>query len=360
MGLKLDRDKFWTGYHSAFDRYGSTTQATVDALNGDLDKFETETRVHGIAQYSYILATEYHETGINGNHFVPVKEGRERAGAKGRANQDRYWKTGFYGRGKVQTTWEEKYLAVGKLCGVGDMFVKNPDLLLENDWAYEAMVAGMTHGIYRKDSKGPFSLDRMLKGDHATLRQYEDARQIINGDEAKNGALIAGYALHFEQILNDSAASPKGVASSPTEDGDGGTPTVPVPPSTEQPPITHTETLAVEETTQPDGSITKTVMAKADELGDKFQGLQSTLDKFGFSDPDAARSKWTIIITLGKLALAPFVFIAGLYMNYPEYAVPVTVLLIVGALVIWDRSGKRVAEAKAGVPVEVAKEMLKQ
>jgi hypothetical protein len=245
--LKLDRKRFWQLYHKAFDVYGPTTQATVDALNADLNKFETETRIHGIAQYSYVLATEYHETGINGNHFVPVKEGRNRAGSKGRANQDRYWLSGFYGRGKVQTTWEDKYRAIGKLLGVGDMFVKNPDLLLENEWAYEAMVAGMSHGIYRKDGRGQFTLDRMLHGDSATVHQYEEAREIINGDKGKNGLLIAGYAMKFEHILIVSQISAAATSQDSDTAGTGSvsadTPAPPVggddPAGNSQPPMSQ-------------------------------------------------------------------------------------------------------------------------
>ena len=205
--MKVDRKALWNLYHKYFDAYGATTQKTVDALNAILDRFETETRLTNIAQFAYVLATAFHESGINGNHFVPVKEGRERTGAKGRRNQDRYWFTGFYGRGLIQTTWEEKYLALGKMLGVGDMFVKNPDQLLEIGWAYQALVAGMVSGIYRKDEKGRHTLRRHLKSDDASTAGYIEAREIVNGDKKKNGALIGGYAQHFETILNKSKVS---------------------------------------------------------------------------------------------------------------------------------------------------------
>lgn len=204
MGIKVDRKEFWKRYHASFDAYGRTTQATTDALNDILDRFETETRLKYISHYAYVLATSYHETGINGNHFVPVKEGRERASSPRRANQDKYWGTGFYGRGQVQTTWKENYLKLGKGLGVGDMFVKNPDLLLTGQWSYESLVYGLSTGLYRGDSAGRKTLSRYLKSDDATLQQYIDARDVVNGDKAKNGLLIATYAEKFENILKQS------------------------------------------------------------------------------------------------------------------------------------------------------------
>lgn len=205
--MKVDRSKFWKLYHKGFDAYGPTTQATVDALNDILDRFETETRLKGISHYSYTLATSFHETGVGGNHFVPVKEGRERASSPRRANQDRYWKTGFYGRGQTQTTWEENYRKLGKALGVGELFVQNPDLLLTAKWSYESLVYGLSSGMYRSDSKGKKSLSRYLKGDDASLQDYVNARDVVNGDIKKNGLLIANYAEKFENILTQSQIS---------------------------------------------------------------------------------------------------------------------------------------------------------
>lgn len=209
MGIKVDRQKFWQGYHKSFDAYGPTTQATVDSLNFILDRFETEHRLKNIPQFSYCLGTWYHETGIDGNHFVPVRE--KKAGPRSevwRKYQSKYWNTGFFGRGLDQTTFEENYLKAGKALGLGDAFVKNPDLLLKIEYAYDGAVSGMVSGRYRADkNKQRYSLPRFFKDDDATLQEYFDARDIINGDKnrvvngKKNGILIAETAEKFENLL---------------------------------------------------------------------------------------------------------------------------------------------------------------
>ncbi|GEM_PF-846736 len=201
-GLRLNREKFYSAYRERFGEIKS--QRTVDGLNYILDRFDTETRLKNIPQFSYILATAKHESGKRVNRvwteFQPVKETRELAGSPRRANQDRYWFTGYYGRGLVQTTWEDNYLTVGNACGVGDLFVKEPALLLEPKWAYEALLIGMTKGLYRKDENDkPHTLDRYIN-DHAS--DFYNAREIVNGDKRKKGRKIAETATHFESIIN--------------------------------------------------------------------------------------------------------------------------------------------------------------
>lgn len=358
--MKLDRDKFWEGYHDAFDAYGPTTQATVDALNGDLDKFEAETRIHGIAQYSYVLATEYHETGINGNHFVPVREGRSRPGTPGRKNQDRYWLTGFYGRGKVQTTWREKYLAIGQLCGVSDLFVKSPDLLLENGWAYEAMVAGMSHGIYRSDGAGKFTLDRMLHGDTATLIQYREAREIINGDKAKNSLMIAGYAKHFEEILTASQTlSATALAAIPaTNQNDSGSvdelPDTASPTATDEPAVdqsqdTQPPTL---DNPPPPAEITAPVAvvaspgifsrlwSKVDSAGDKIQNYQATLEKFQGIPTTPSGTGTKTLTVLGTIWAGVMFVCKIIYADRFEFLAG-SVVIAIAVLYFWHRSRER-------------------
>lgn len=66
------------------------------------------------------------ETGI----FLPVRE--RRASEKQveiRRLQDRYWSTGYYGRGLIQLTWARNYHRYGQRLGLP--LLEQPDLLLE-------------------------------------------------------------------------------------------------------------------------------------------------------------------------------------------------------------------------------------
>lgn len=202
MSLIVDRKRFWNLYRAEF---GESPQLTVDGLNFFLDRFEVENRLKGIPQFAYVLSTAYHESGknrwVNGEkvfvRFQPVKETRERSDSPRRANQDRYWNTGFYGRGFPQTTWKRNYLASGEALGLGDKFVKNPDLLLEPQYAYDAMIICMARGIYTGKSLSNYISD--------TGKDYEEARRVVNGQD--RAPLLAKYARAFEQILRDSKTS---------------------------------------------------------------------------------------------------------------------------------------------------------
>jgi len=102
----------------------------------------------------------------------------------------------------------------------------------------------------------------------------------------------------------------------------------------------------------------ESLVDKTSKIGDKFQSFQGVLDKFGFSIEDAKRSVGTVILTWFKAIGSALMVVGGVLLNHWELLV-IAVLLAVLAYLLWDRSGKRVAEAKAGMPVEVAKEMLK-
>jgi len=103
----------------------------------------------------------------------------------------------------------------------------------------------------------------------------------------------------------------------------------------------------------------ESLVDKTSKLGDKFQSFQGVLDKFGFSIDDAKRSLGTVLLTWFKAIGSAAMVVGGVLLNHWELLV-IAVLLAVLAYLLWDRSGKRVAEAKAGMPVEVAKEMIKQ
>jgi len=93
--MNFNRKKFYSEYRKAF---GALEQGAVDGLEFLLGKFE-EDNWTDLRLISYVLATCKHESA---NTFQPIKEYRSRVGSKGRANQDRYWLSGYYGRGLRQ------------------------------------------------------------------------------------------------------------------------------------------------------------------------------------------------------------------------------------------------------------------
>lgn len=233
MQLVADRTKFWNLYRAHFP--GIVTVGTFNGLTLLLDRFEKEARLDNVPQFAYVLATAYHESGklvtVGGRkvfeRFVPVREGKAAPGSEvWQKYQSKYWDAGYWGRGLAQTTHKENYLKVGQLVGVGDLFVRQPDLLLEGKWAYEALVAAMVFGIYRRDARGRQNLDRYFPGETASFNDYYNAREIINGDKniKRKGAAhtmgheIAVIAQKFEKILKGArAGAPAGSPSPPTQ-----------------------------------------------------------------------------------------------------------------------------------------------
>ena len=59
-------------------------------------------------QLAYILSTAIGESGLR-----PIKEMRDRAGTELYTIQNKYWHSGYYGRGYVQITWDYNYKKFG-------------------------------------------------------------------------------------------------------------------------------------------------------------------------------------------------------------------------------------------------------
>lgn len=246
--MKLDRKRFFKSYRDAFGPIASPK--TVAGLNAILDKLETETRIPTLDATAYVLATAKHESGHSENgtwvEFVPVKEIK----ASKTKNpgiwklQQRYWPSGYFGRGLVQTTWEENYRKIGNRLGVGEMFVQKPDLLLESQWAYEALVIGMVYGLYRP----PHKLSKYFT---ATKSDHYNAREIVNGDLKKNGQKIAREAQLIAGALRASlVADTVGDQLEVSDTGRGAAEgPVPLPDTTDKPtsPVITTPVVEVEQ-----------------------------------------------------------------------------------------------------------------
>jgi len=77
-----------------------------------------------------MAATIAAETG----NFQPIKERRStNPGSAVYKAQERYWASGYYGRGYIQLTWQKNYHAAANEIGVD--LIGNPDLALQPDIA---------------------------------------------------------------------------------------------------------------------------------------------------------------------------------------------------------------------------------
>lgn len=98
--------------------------------------------------------------------FTPKRE--RRANAKRQPDiyrlQERYWPSGFYGRGFLQLTWERNYRAYGEMIGV--------DLVAQPDQAMAVDVAALLLGAYFRDR----SVDQA-----ALARDWPRVRKLVNG-----------------------------------------------------------------------------------------------------------------------------------------------------------------------------------
>lgn len=164
-------------------------QEQQDSLNGILNSFA----VYGDGddqKLVYILATAWHESKLK-----PIKERRaSKASQKWLWDlQERYWPSGYYGRGFVQLTWEKNYQEMGDFLGVD--LVGNPDLALRPEYAADIIVYGMMNGTFTRKKLGKYI--NSLKTD------YYNARRVVNGTD--RASLIKGYAEKLDTEIQSTA-----------------------------------------------------------------------------------------------------------------------------------------------------------
>lgn len=323
--MKFDRKTFFDGVKERLDP--TLNQVQVEGFEFLLGQFEAEPLWSDVRHTAYALATVWHETAYS---MQPVEECYYLGSrAKVRAAQKKLRYFPHFGRGYVQLTWGKNYEKAGKKLGVD--LVADPGLALDPVIAFKVMTFGMFEGWFTG-----VKLKNFIHGDKC---DYVNARKIINGlDKA---GVIAGYARSFEKILKSSAAVPAGGSPDPlTEKADG---------ESEPTPAADNAISAAKP---------PTIIERADQIGDKVQAFQSTLDKFGFAVEDAKRSAWTLVISFGKLFFG-LVAAAGAFMYDNWEMTLLAVVLIIAAAVIWELSGRRVEKLKQGMPVDLAKDLLK-
>jgi len=151
-------------------------------------------------QLAYILATAWHESWLR-----PVEERRANPITQSALYnlQNRYWHTGFYGRGFVQLTWRENYARFGELLDLP--LQTNPELALKTNVSSSILVEGMWHGLFT----GVGVKDYI----NESKRDFYQARRIVN--LLDRASLIANYAeqlleSYYKTSQNDTVFSKKG------------------------------------------------------------------------------------------------------------------------------------------------------
>lgn len=181
---RVNRPDFFVKMEAVFKQRFDTDQRRAVFLLAHESDLE---QVTDINQFAYILATCHHEC-----RFKSIPEIRAKKGTKVWQMQERYWHTGYYGRGFSQLTWKANYLKFEKRTGL--TLVANPDLVLKPEVGAEILVDGMVHGLF-----SGVKLSRYIQPGKPP--DFIRARRVVNGnfqaDRVRNAALL------FVQLLKD-------------------------------------------------------------------------------------------------------------------------------------------------------------
>jgi putative chitinase len=191
----MDRSKFYASLRARGSGVFGTSlsQGQVSGIEAVLD--EAEKRGTPRSHLSYMLATDYHETGATmqpiyergkAAYFNKYEPGTKIGAVLGNTLKGDGFR--FRGRGLVQLTGRRNYGFAGRKLGVD--LVAYPDRALELRLAVAVMFDGMTEGWFTS---------RKLSDYDGARYDFLNARRIINGmDRAEQ---IAKYARAFEAAL---------------------------------------------------------------------------------------------------------------------------------------------------------------
>lgn len=160
----------------------------MDMNLGDTQLILAECRKQGLStrHTAYVLATAKWET----NHTMkPVREAYWMS-ETWRKNNLRYYP--WYGRGYVQLTWEQNYIAAGRKLGLD--LTTAPDRVMEPKIAARILVQGCKEGWFTGRKLSDYT-------------RYEDMRRVVNGTD--KAGTIAGIAREYEAALLSGALPPR-------------------------------------------------------------------------------------------------------------------------------------------------------
>lgn len=141
--------------------------------------------ITNLHQIAYVLATVRHECS-----FLSIPEIRAARNTPVWRMQEKYWHTGFYGRGFCQLTWRDNYAKFSPIVGID--LVANPDEVLKPEVGAKILAIGMRDGMFSGKKLSDYITDRKV--------QFLQARRIVNGNfQADRVAEVANriYAALF-------------------------------------------------------------------------------------------------------------------------------------------------------------------
>lgn len=140
---------------------------------------------------AYVFASAQHETD-QGRSMVEYASGQAYEGnVTSLGNTQPGDGPKFKGRGFVQITGRRNYQLYSNLLAID--FVGSPDLAADPANSARITVDGMVNGRFTGVGLSNYINDKRT--------DFTNARAIVNGDTAKNGKLIAGYAQSYLKAL---------------------------------------------------------------------------------------------------------------------------------------------------------------
>jgi putative chitinase len=165
----------------AFGKMDKLQRESIEEIIRAFDKYGDR----DLNKLAYILGTTRHES-----RFKPIEERRASSSQTDVYNrQNKYWYTGYYGRGFVQLTWERNYQKMSDLLNVN--FVANPSLALEPKYAARILVQGMMKGSFTRKKLDTYINDQG--------QDFYNARKTVNGTD--RAGRIEGYTLSILENL---------------------------------------------------------------------------------------------------------------------------------------------------------------